>query len=435
MIIEDNRVKASVEVELKKEVAARTQAEAKLRLAEERYSALENRLRQAEKMEAVGQLAAGIAHDFNNILTIIQGHSTMLLSAENLDSETSESLQQVSQAADRATALTRQLLAFSRRQMMQPKVLHLNALIQQMSDMLRRLIGEQIVLQCHCPEDLSPIYADGCNIEQILLNLSVNARDAMPKGGQLIIKAIDVTIDASTAARNPEARAGKFVCLSVTDTGCGMDAATQSHIFEPFFTTKEIGRGTGVGLSTVYGIVKQHEGWIEVHSVIGHGTTFKILMPVTDATTPKDDAKPTFSENLGGDETILIVEDQDLIRDLVRTVLQKYGYRTLEASNGVEALKVWEDHRDQIDLLLTDMVMPAGISGKDLAKRLLAEQRQLKVVYTSGYNTDLLGQEFHVKKDTTFLQKPYQAQFLAKTVRDCLDSPARSLDAQIVTMG
>jgi two-component system cell cycle sensor histidine kinase/response regulator CckA len=435
MIIEENQAIDSVEEDLKKEVAARTQAEAKLRLVEDRFSALENRLRQAEKMEAVGQLAAGIAHDFNNILTIIQGHSTMLLSAENLDSETAESLRQVTEAADRATALTRQLLAFSRRQMMQPKVLQLNSLIQQMSDMLRRLIGEQIVLQWHCPEDLSPIYADSCNIEQILLNLAVNARDAMPKGGQLVIKVADVAIDAAAAAKNPEARAGNFVCMSVTDTGCGMDAATQSRIFEPFFTTKDIGRGTGVGLSTVYGIVKQHEGWIEVSSVLGHGTTFKTFLPVSSSMAPKDEAKPTFSENLGGDETILIVEDQDLIRDLVRTVLRKYGYRTLEASNGVEALKVWEDHRDQIDLLLTDMVMPAGISGKDLAKRLVAEQQQLKVVYTSGYNTDLLGQEFHVKKDTSFLQKPYQAQFLAKTVRDCLDAPARSHDTQIVTVG
>jgi CheY-like chemotaxis protein len=220
--------------------------------------------------------------------------------------------------------------------------------------------------------------------------------------------------------------------MSVTDTGCGMDAATQSRMFEPFFTTKEVGRGTGVGLSTVYGIVKQHEGWIEISSAVGQGTTFNIFFPVTTNTDSTNEPKPAFSENLNGNETILIVEDQDLIRDLVRTVLQKYGYRTLEASNGVEALKVWELHRDKIDLLLTDMVMPAGMSGKDLAKRLVAEQQQLKVVYTSGYNCDLLGQEFHVKKDTTFLQKPYQAQFLAKTVRDCLDAPARCHETQMI---
>jgi signal transduction histidine kinase len=411
-----------VETSPKEEKAARMALENRFGALQERFAKLEQRLRQAEKMEAVGQLAAGIAHDFNNILTIIQGHSTMLLSAGNLSPDTYESLGQISQAADRATALTRQLLAFSRRQMMQPKVIPLNKVIEQIRDMLCRLIGEHIMLRCECAADLPPIYADACNIEQILLNLSVNARDAMPEGGQLLIKTSAVILDAKEAARHPEARAGYFVCLGVTDTGCGMDAVTQRRIFEPFFTTKETGQGTGVGLFTVYGIVKQHEGWIEISSAPGKGSTFNIFLPVSNQPVSEAPAKPTFEANLRGVETILIVEDQDLIRDLVRTVLQKYGYRTLEAGDGVEALKVWEEHRGEIDLLLTDIVMPAGVSGKELAKRLLAQDKGLKVVYTSGYNTDLLGEEFHLKKDTSFLQKPYQAQFLAKIVRDCLDA-------------
>jgi CheY-like chemotaxis protein len=258
-------------------------------------------------------------------------------------------------------------------------------------------------------------------MEQILVNLSVNARDAMPRGGTLTVMTHFVEIDQGYVHRHPEAKPGNFVCLSVSDTGHGMDAATLARVFEPFFTTKEIGKGTGLGLATVYGIVKQHQGWAEVESQVGQGTTFKVYLPVATKAAPRDAGmKPR--EVPGGDETILVVEDEPALRELVQEILEKKGYRVLEASTGVQALKIWEKHKDDIDLLLTDMMMPEGVSGRELAERVLEERSDLKVIYSSGYSLDVVNSDTAVKDGMNFLQKPYDPETLARTVRDCLNN-------------
>jgi len=379
---------------------------------------LEAQLRQAQKMESVGQLAAGIAHDFNNMLTIIQGHSGILLARPNLPPAMFDSVQAVYFAAERAAGLTQQLLMFSRRNVMQPEPLDLRTVVGDMSKMLKRLLGETINLVFNPPDQLDSIHGDTGMMEQVVMNLAVNARDAMLKGGTLTIDTRAVEIADAGARLHPEARAGQFVCLSVTDNGCGMDAATQSHIFEPFFTTKEVGKGTGLGLATVYGIVKQHEGWIEVASEVGQGTTFNIFFPASaePVAAPAEETLPT-AEVRGGNETILIVEDEPIVREMAQLILEEYGYRVLEAGNGVEALAVWEQHQDAIDLLLTDVVMPEGMTGKELADKLSARQPKLKVLITSGYTA-----EEQITGGTRFLQKPYNRQTLAQAVRDCLDA-------------
>ncbi len=387
---------------------------------------LENQLRQAQKMEAVGKLAAGVAHDFNNILTIIQGYTSLGLSAPNLDAEAADALNEILRAAERAATLTRQLLAFSRKQLMQPKVVDLNELIVQVTSMLSRLIGEDISLQENLSEALPSVFADHGNVEQVIMNLVVNARDAMPKGGQIIVSTAKVEIDAAIARQNPEAVPGQFVCLTVADTGCGMDIETQARLFEPFFTTKEVGKGTGMGLAMVYGIIKQHGGWIEVLSQVGQGSTFKVFLPSTKllAEASTDDQQVPEAA-LGGHETILVVEDEKGILELVRKVLQRRGYRILVASNAKEALDVWKEHAGEINLLLTDLVMPGGTTGLDLAEILLLEKAELKVIYTSGYSLALFGQDCPVKEGFNFLQKPYQSLLLAQTVRSCLDAPKK----------
>ena len=384
---------------------------------------LEDQLRQAQKMESVGQLAAGVAHDFNNILTIIQGHSGLLMSRPNLSPAMTTSIQAVSFAAERAASLTRQLLMFSRKQVMQPKSLDLKDVVANMSKMLQRLIGETITLKCQSPEKLPSIRGDTGMMEQILMNLAVNARDAMPRGGQLTITTEAARVSEDYVQRHPDTRAGDFVLLQVGDTGTGMDAATMKRIFEPFFTTKEAGKGTGLGLATVYGIVKQHAGWIDVRSEVGKGTTFQIFFPAdnrpieirTEIITPAAQLR-------GNGETIMVVEDEPVLRDLAQLILQDCGYRVLQASSGVEALTVWQKHRGAVDLLLTDMVMPDGLSGKDLAESLVSYKPQLKVIFTSGYNVDDLGVDIVKKIGSQFLQKPYSRFTVAKTVRDCLDA-------------
>jgi PAS domain S-box-containing protein len=384
---------------------------------------MEAQLRQAQKMESVGQLAAGVAHDFNNILTIIQGHSTLLASDSSLDCDLAESARQISLAAERAANLTRQLLMFSRKQIMQPQLLNLNDIITNVSKMLRAMMGESVNLRRELSPDLPAIHADPGMMEQILVNLAVNARDAMPKGGDLCIGTRYLAIDEAYVHAHPEARTGHFVCLSVSDTGHGMDAATLARIFEPFFTTKDIGKGTGLGLATIYGIVKQHQGWVEVESEVGEGTTFKVYLPVSCKGAvgqilhrPKDVP--------GGDETILVVEDEPALRELVQEILEKKGYRVLEASTGVQALKLWDEHKNEIDLLLTDMMMPEGVSGRELAEHVLAERSDLKVIYSSGYSLDVVSPGFTVSEGLNFLQKPYDPETLAQTVRDCLNSSA-----------
>jgi signal transduction histidine kinase/CheY-like chemotaxis protein len=384
---------------------------------------LEEQLRQSQKMESVGQLAAGVAHDFNNILTIIQGHSGLLMSRPNLSPGMTTSIQAVSFAAERATSLTRQLLMFSRKQVVQPKPLDLKDVVANMSKMLQRLIGETIALNCESPAQLPPIKGDAGMMEQILMNLAVNARDAMPRGGQLTIRTDLVPITEAYVKLHSEARTGNFVCLQIQDTGSGMDAATMKHIFEPFFTTKEAGRGTGLGLATVYGIVKQHSGWIEVTSEVGRGTTFNIYFP-TSARAPESQTEiivPTTTQVRGGRETILVVEDEPVLRDLARVILLDCGYRVVSAESGVDALTVWQKHQGNIDLLLTDMIMPDGLSGKDLAESLLGHKPDLKIIFTSGYNVDDLSDEMGNKNGSHFLQKPYTRITLAQAIRNCLD--------------
>jgi len=382
---------------------------------------LEAQLRHAQKLESVGQLAAGVAHDFNNILTIIQGHTDRLITQCAEQVSLSEPLKLVSTAAKRASNLTQQLLMFSRKQKMQAKVLNLNKIIANLGKMLQRLLGDDIALESNLESALPAIEADTGMIEQIIMNLSVNARDAMPKGGRLRIVTTLATIDDTYAQLHPEARLGQFVRLSVTDNGTGMSKETLSRIFEPFFTTKEVGKGTGLGLATVYGIVKQHNGWIDVESESGKGTTFVIHLPASsksfDTTFERAPQKPAVK---GGHETILLVEDEPVLRELARVILKDYQYQVLEAGTGAEAIRMWEQHHGKIDLLLTDMVMPEGMSGRELAEQLRSRKPELKVIYTSGYSEDVMGNETGVR-DAMFLQKPYPPPLLAKTVRECLD--------------
>ncbi|HEU6447230.1 MAG TPA: PAS domain S-box protein [Verrucomicrobiae bacterium] len=381
---------------------------------------LEEQLRQSQKMEAIGQLAGGVAHDFNNILTVIHGHASLLL-MNNLDDTAARSAQQVVQAAERAAGLTRQLLAFSRRQLIQPKRLDMNKIVGNMSDMLGRLLGEDIALQLNYSASPAIVEADAGMMEQVLLNLAVNARDAMPRGGRLSVRISVVEINEAHVQKHPEARAGKFVCISKSDTGSGIAPENISRIFEPFFTTKEVGKGTGLGLATVYGIVKQHQGWLEVESTIGKGSTFRVYIPFVGETNGEAEKPTTQLTIRGGEEAILLVEDERPVRELVARVLQKYGYKIFHAGTGAEAMEVWDQHRNEIHLLLTDLVMPGEMNGRDLAEKLWAETPELKVIFTSGYSADIVGKDFKLEPEVNFLQKPYHPQTLALTVRRCLD--------------
>ena len=383
---------------------------------------LEAQLRQSQKMESVGQLAAGLAHDFNNMLTIIQGHTSSLLAKPGMPPELVDPIQAVYFAAERAASLTRQLLMFSRKNVMQLKSLDLQEVVGNMSKMLQRLLGEPIALEFLPAPENSFVQGDSGMIEQVVMNLAVNARDAMPCGGRLTIGIEAVDIDAVFAETHPQAREGPFVRLRVADNGCGMDATTMAHIFEPFFTTKGVGQGTGLGLATVYGIIKQHEGWVEVNSEPGKGSTFDIYLPASDAVPGQAKAAAAQTGPVaGGTETILIVEDEPILRSMARDILEECGYQIVEASSGKEALDVWDRQADKINLLLTDMVMPEGLSGVELAKRLLVNRPGLKVVFTSGYTANEVNQEMLVQTRASFLSKPYTHAELAKAVRDCLD--------------
>ena len=402
---------------------------------------LEAQLRQSQKMESVGQLAAGVAHDINNILTVIQGHAGLLLNITPPGADSFRSLKQISAASERAATFVRQLLTFSRKQIFRAKLLDMNAVLQNFGKMLPQMLGEDIALETQYQPGLPHVEADTGMIEQIVMNLAVNARDAMPKGGKLVIATSTVEIGAAYTRQHPEARPGWFVCLTVTDTGNGMDHKVMQRLFEPFFTTKEVGKGTGLGLATIYGIVKQHQGWIEVQSEIGVGSTFKVYLPVAGEArhapvVPKPEPKPA----QGGDETILVVEDETGLLELVRNVLQGYRYQVLAASSGAEALRIWGEHRGRIDLLLTDVIMPGGLTGKDLASQLRKQKADLKVIYTSGYSSEMTGKDSGAG-NTTFLAKPYLPLQLAQAVRKCLDgspenkppqtaAPAETLSAQ-----
>jgi two-component system cell cycle sensor histidine kinase/response regulator CckA len=382
---------------------------------------LEEQLLHSQKMEAIGLLAGGVAHDFNNILTVIQGHASLLRAAEKLPEAQRASVDQIYQAAERAAGLTRQLLTFSRRQVIQPKPLDLNTVLGNMTKMLGRILGEDIALQFNYSAGQPWVHADEGMMEQVVMNLAVNSRDAMPAGGKLTIQITVADLKAADLARHPEGRPGKYVCFSVSDTGSGIKPDVLPHIFEPFFTTKAVGKGTGLGLATVYGIVKQHGGWITVQSGVGQGTTFQVYLPAINAAAGKtldttaDEALPR------GTETILVVEDEAPVRELVSSILTTLGYRILEAATGVKALEVWREHHNEIDLLLTDIVMPDGMTGRDLAEKIQAEKPSLKAIYTSGYSSDIVGRDFVLREGLNYLQKPFVPPKLARAVRKCLD--------------
>jgi len=381
---------------------------------------LEEQVRQAQKMEGIGQLAGGVAHDFNNILTIIGSSLGLLRMQPGLTADSRDLLEQASKAVDRAANLTRQLLTFSRKQPLRPQCLDLNEVVSGLTKMLRRIIGEDVNLECKYAADLASVWADVGMIEQVLLNLAVNARDAMVRGGRLVIQTENCTIEADRAARLSGARAGAFVRLRVQDTGCGIAAGLLPHIFEPFFTTKEVGKGTGLGLATVYGIVQQHQGWIEVDSLVGVGTTLDVyLPPAGQHQVAEEVALPKAIP--GGSELVLVVEDDDALRLLVRLCLERYGYRVLGARHGRDALHTWSEHSARIDLLLTDLVLPGGLTGREVAQRLKAQRPSLKVLYTSGYSVEN-AKANDLVVGVNYLPKPYEPSELARAVRRCLDA-------------
>jgi signal transduction histidine kinase/ActR/RegA family two-component response regulator len=387
---------------------------------------LESQLRQSQKMEAVGCLAAGIAHEFNNLLTVIQGHAGLLGSPGISQSCATESVERITQASQRAASLTRRLLSFSRKQPLQLKPLDLSKAVHGLQKMLGQLLGEHYRLELDCPSELPTTRADGGNIEQVLINLTLNARDAMPGGGAIRIATSDVELDQMAALQNLDARPGRFIRLAVSDSGCGMTPDVLRRIFDPFYTTKEIGKGTGLGLSTVQAIVQQHHGWIEVESRPGHGSTFKIFLPaLTDApaSQPKIETTNQTSHYSVSGETILVVEDEDSVRGLARLALEQAGYHVMEAADGQEALKVWDRSGRRIDLLLTDMVMPNGLSGNGLAKALLARDPKLRTVYTTGYSSEAVREGLSLRNGVNFLPKPYDATALLKAVKASLKHP------------
>ena len=381
---------------------------------------LENQFRQAQKMEAVGRLAGGVAHDFNNLLMVISGYAEVLLEHTRKNDPLYPKIEAIHQATDRATTLTRQLLAFSRKQLLELKVVDLNIIVEDIKRLLRPLIGENIELQTQLATDLGRTRADAGQIEQVLMNLVVNSKDAMPNGGKITIQSANARLNHEDVRREYSyIHPGLYVVLSVTDTGEGMDKETQLRIFEPFFTTKEKGKGTGLGLSTVYGIIKQSGGYVLVQSEPGQGTTFRIYLPrVEDALEPVGTAGTSSSQN-GGSETVLLVEDEESVRQLVRETLESKGYKVLEADNGEAALRIVSNHSDKIDMLITDVVMP-GMSGRELSARLCASRPQTKVLYLSGYTEDAIGHEGVVDPDTAFLQKPFTLQMLSRKVREVL---------------
>jgi len=382
---------------------------------------LEAQLRQAQKMDAIGRLAGGVAHDFNNILALILLQAGQLRLDTSLTPEQLEAIRDIETAAQRAASLTRQLLLFSRKQTLQLLNQDLNETVTELARMLERVLGEDIQMQFQYDPHPLPVNADPGMLDQILMNLTVNARDAMPAGGRLIIKTFAAKLDEEQAAQIPRARPGCFVGLSVSDNGCGIPPENLPRIFEPFFTTKPIGQGTGLGLATVFGIVQQHQGWINVFSEFGQGTTFEIYLPrqVDPAARPPEPPPSASLQN--GHETLLVVEDEPSLRALVRAVLSRLGYHVLTAASGVEAREVWNRHRGQIQLLITDMVMPEGISGPELARWLRQKYPELKVIFTSGYSVDFDRRELQLEEGVNFLGKPFKTAHLAQTIRNCLD--------------
>ena len=393
---------------------------------------LEEQLRQSQKMEAVGRLAGGIAHDFNNLLTVIRVNADFIIEDLTADDARRDEVDEIRKAADRAASLTRQLLVFSRRQVVQPKTVQLNEIVGNMKQMVGRLIGEDIVLASVLEPDLGTVHADVGQLEQVLLNLVVNARDAMPLGGAIVVATCGARLGPEALGWQMPVQPGDYVQLTVSDTGAGMTPDVQAHIFEPFFTTKEPGKGTGLGLSTVYGIVQQMNGSIVVRSEPRNGTIFTIYLPVVKAGAPVAQPAEDRTEQRPGTETILLVEDEDAVRRLARRALEMSGYRILEASHGGEALRVCGEHGGAIDLLLTDVVMPL-MSGAELAEQLKPLRPDMRVLFMSGYTEDALGNHGVLAPETAFLYKPFTPDLLRRTVREVLNAvrPASSDTAEI----
>ena len=383
---------------------------------------LEEQLRHAQKMEAVGQLAGGIAHDFNNLLTAILGYCNLMRDDMPAEDPLRADLDEIHTAGERAASLTRQLLAFSRRQMLQPQVIDVNSVVQQLEKLLRRLISENVELVTALARDLLSVRVDPASIEQILVNLTVNARDAMPHGGRLTIETSNVDLDETFAIAHVPMKPARYVMLAVGDTGEGMDADTQTRVFEPFFTTKEQGKGSGLGLATVYGMVKQSGGYIWVYSEPGHGTVFKVYFPPAEQrarASEQDNAGRRSGDAMHGWETVLLVEDEDAVRALAREVLRRHGYVVLEARHGVDALRMAERHPDDIHLMITDLVMP-HMGGRNLVERLAAVRPKMKVLFMSGY-TDHALMHRDLTPGTAFLQKPFTPEAFVRKVRSVLD--------------
>jgi two-component system cell cycle sensor histidine kinase/response regulator CckA len=384
-------------------------------------SALAEQLRLSQKMEAVGQLAGGVAHDFNNMLTAILGYSQILAGDLRENPDHFAAIEEIRKAGERAAGLTRQLLAFSRKQMLEPRVLNLNEVVRHIQEMLSRLIGEDIEVVMKLDPALASVRADAGQIEQVLMNLAVNARDAMPRGGRLEIETANVDLDGAYAHTHVQVQPGPYVMLAISDTGVGMDSATKDRIFEPFFTTKEKGRGTGLGLSTVYGIVKQSQGYIWVYTEAGKGTTFKVYLPRIEAPAePLGSPEPAIVSS-GGRETILLVEDEESVRSLTRKTLEGKGYTVLPAADGGEAIELASANR--IDLLLTDMVLP-GMGGSEIAARVRQIHPAIKVLYTSGYTDDTIVRRGMLEHGAAFVEKPFTPSLIARRVREVLDRPA-----------
>jgi hypothetical protein len=381
---------------------------------------LEQQLRQSQKMEAVGRLAGGIAHDFNNLLMVIKGHTELLLNVLPPAEQYSRKIEQIERAADRASALTRQLLAFSRLQVLQPRVMNLNDVVHDMGRLLPRMIGEDVELVIRTSEDLGAIRADASQMEQVIMNLAVNARDAMPGGGKLLIETSNTELDSAYNTRHPIVRQGRYVLIAVSDTGTGMSAETQAHIFEPFFTTKAQGKGTGLGLATVYGIVKQSGGFIWVYSELGRGTSFKIYLPRVDQPVERiSPVVPSVSEAPRGTATILLTEDEQDVREVAREFLESGGYAVIEARDGAEALGFVHKHETTINLLVTDMVMP-GMTGLELAARLKEKRPGLRILYMSGYSDRAAAESLQSDPSLRFLTKPFSRWALLRAVHELL---------------
>ncbi len=390
------------------------------KLAEAEKGKLQAQLQQAMKLEAVGRLAGGVAHDFNNLLTVITGYSELLLQKIGKESPMHGEVEEIKRAGERAASLTQQLLAFSRKQIIEPKVVHLDHLVAEMHKMLTRLIGENTALQATTGKSLGSVKVDPGQFQQILMNLVVNARDAMPDGGKIVIETANVDLGEEYCALHPYVTPGRFVMLSVSDTGKGMSEEVKAHIFEPFFTTKERGSGTGLGLATAYGAVKQAGGFIEVYSEVGIGTTFKIYFPRVEEEAVKPVKDDRTTDRSGGTETVLLVEDENLVRGLCVQILERLGYKVLRGSNGTEAIAVAQKYGDRIDLLMTDVVMP-GMSGVELAAQLVQRHPETRVLFTSGYTDDAIVHHGVLGEGVSFIGKPYTPSALARKVREVLD--------------